>query len=115
MNEAGVPRALTGWQRLHVLLAAQYLREIASTSPGDARARSAYEGLLEVLEPTRRVVREHREGRRGSAVQSSMWEQRTGRDRRIADRRTSDRPWPTAAERRSAQRRSGQDRRAARR
>ena len=113
MADSGAPRSLTGWQRAQVLSAAQYVRELALRAPGDERARAVYEGLLEVLEPTRRVARQYREQHEAAAVRGSMWDQRSGRDRRAADRRMMDATPPAGGERRGPQRRSGRDRRAA--
>ena len=49
------------WQRGNIQAAAAYLREIISKGIGDARAKVAYEGLLDVLDPSRRTVRLQRE------------------------------------------------------
>ena len=114
MSDTEMVRPVIGWQRAHILSAAQYVRELALKSPGDQRARAVYQGLLEVLEPTRRVARAYHERREAPAIHGSMWEQRSGRDRRVSDRRTMDAPPPAGGDRRGAQRRSGRDRRLAR-
>ena len=114
MSDAAGAKPLTGWQRANVLAAAQYLRDVLMRSPSDRRARALCEALLEVLDPTRRVAREHREQRHASASLGSMWDQRSGRERRDADRRAFAGPLPAGGERRVAQRRSGRDRREAR-
>jgi hypothetical protein len=103
-------RALTGWQRAHVLAAAQYLGEIVLKSPADNRARSAHQGLLDVLEPTRRVSRQPVD-RRAPAGRGSMWDRRSGEERRANDRRMTNAAPAAGGERRRVQRRSGRDRR----
>lgn len=109
MTDSGMARPLTGWQRAHVVSAAQYVRELLLKAPEDAKARSVYDGLLEVLEPTRRAARQHQEQAPGSA--GSMWEQRTGRDRRTSERRLFEIGPPAGRERRRTGRRSGRERR----
>ncbi len=61
MADSGSTRPLTGWQRANVLAAAQYIRELLLKTPTDAKGRAIYDGLLEVLEPARRVARQQRE------------------------------------------------------
>ena len=109
MMDSGVTRPLTGWQRAHVLSAAQYVRELLHKTPEDLKARSVYDGLLEVLEPTRRLARQHRE--QAPASYGSMWEQRSGRERRAGERRLFDIGPADGRERRRAQRRNGRERR----
>jgi hypothetical protein len=106
MAESGLTRPLSGWQRAHVLAAAQYLRAIVIREAGDVSARAAYEGLLEVLDPERRAARQRRE-----MSQTGRGEQRSGRDRRQADRRQVALGPPAGRERRKRQRRSSRDRR----
>jgi hypothetical protein len=110
MSESGRTKILTGWQRAYVLAAAKYVREQALKSPGDDHARSVYAALLEVLEPSRRVRRQHRE--HGSAAgRGSMWERRSGGERRAAERRKSVSAAPIGADRRMRDRRGARDRR----
>ena len=115
MKEHDTGRRLTGWQRENVLLAAEYVRELALTPPGDRQARRVYEALLEVLEPTRRVARQHREGQNstseGAVGGGSMWDRRSDRDRRGSERRRHEATPAAGGERRHGQRRSGRDRR----
>ena len=111
MSDSDTVRPLTGWQRAHILTAAHYVRDLLVTTPDNQRARVVYEGLLEVLEPTRRVLRQYREQRQAPAAGGSMWEQRSGRERRLGDRRKAEQNPPPATQRRRAQRRSGRDRR----
>jgi hypothetical protein len=104
-------KPVSGWQRAHVLAAAEYLREVVNAGGGDRKARTAYEGLLEVLEPARRAVRMQREL---SATRASVPikerrgtpDRRTGRDRRVVSLGP-----PGGVERRRTIRRSGRDRR----
>lgn len=110
MSDPGNVRPLGGWQRAYIVSAAEYVRDVARRTPGDERARAVYEGLLEVLEPSRRMARQYRE-RHPTTMTGSMWDQRSGRERRLADRRTADAGPAGQIERREAQRRSGGDRR----
>lgn len=109
MNDPG---PMSGWQRAHIVSALEYMRDLARTTPNDQRARAVYEGLLEVLEPSRRMARQYRE-RHPESGGGSMWDQRSGRERRLADRRAADAGPGALGERRGAQRRSGLDRRRA--
>lgn len=104
--------AITSWQRTNVQAAAVYLRERIGQGATDARTRAIYEGLLEVLDPTRRATRVQRE-LHGSAqaavvVQSGRERRATPGERRRTDRRVVN-LGPIGTERRS-----GVDRRAAR-
>ena len=111
MAEAGITRPLTGWQRAQVLAAAQYIRDLIVKTPGDAKGRAVYEGLLEVLEPARRVARQQREMADAARAAVSIREQRAGRERRASDRRKVDLGPPAGGERRRTHRRAGRDRR----
>jgi hypothetical protein len=111
MVDTGIPRPLTGWQRANVLAAAQHLRELLLKTPTDLKGRAVYEGLLEVLEPTRRVARQQREMAEAAKAAVRVREQRSGRDRRLTDRRKVTLGPPSGGERRRAERRSGRDRR----
>ena len=102
---------MSGWQRANVLAAAQYLREIVSRSPGDAKAAAVYQGLLEVLEPARRAIRQQRELSEAARSSVMMRENRTGAERRRLDRRRVNLGPPAGVERRKNERRSGRDRR----
>ncbi len=63
MADSGIFRInpLQGWQREAILKAAQLLRDRFGNPPVDAQARSAHDGLLEVLDPARRTVRLQKE------------------------------------------------------
>jgi hypothetical protein len=83
MSDSGVFRvAHGGWQRANVHAAAAYLREVLAREPGNVRARALYTGLLEVLEPTRRVMRMQRELTNATAL--------AGHERRARERRSGD-------------------------
>jgi len=104
------------WQRASIQLAATYLREVIAKG-ADPRAKAAYEGLLDVLDPSRRTARLQRERAAATAavpVQAAR-ERRTTHDRRVSDRRTANVGSPTGVERREGDRRTGRDRRRVRR
>lgn len=107
----GSAAPMSGWQRANVLAAAQYLREVVSRSPGDVKAQAVYQGLLEVLEPARRTLRQQRELSEAARSSVMMREKRTGAERRRSDRRRVNLGSPTGTERRKSDRRSGRDRR----
>jgi hypothetical protein len=114
MGDSGIFR--TGnqvWQRAHIMAAANYLREQISQSPGDRRARSVYEGLLEVLEPSRRAVRVQREQLALTQASVPVKTERRARDRRTrTERRVANQGAPHGLERRSSiDRRRSEDRR----
>ena len=93
--------------------AAQLLRDRFGNPPVDAAARSAHDGLLEVLDPARRTVRlqkELSEATRKAALTPRA--ERRGKERRASDRRKVNLgPPPDTSERRTSERRSGKDRR----
>ncbi|MCC7418450.1 MAG: hypothetical protein IT176_15035 [Acidobacteria bacterium] len=100
------------WQRDNVQAAAGYLRERIAAGDNTPRARTLYEGLLEVLEPNRRAARLQREAHAAAKAAVAIKVERRARDRRRgADRRTIDLGSPTGVERRRHDRRSGRDRR----
>ena len=106
------------WQRANIQAAVNYLREKIGAS-GDARAKVVYEGLLDVLEPTRRVTRQQREmavsAKSAVAVQAERdrreRDRRAGRERRIAAALRKSDILPSGVERRKGERRAGADRR----
>ena len=59
MGESGIYRtpALQGWQRTNVVAAANILREQIARTPEDPKLRAAYEGLLDLLDPSRLLAR----------------------------------------------------------
>lgn len=107
------PGALQAWQRANLVAAINYIGEIIGRSPGDVRAKAVYEGLLEVLDPARRVMRAQREmaDAARTAALSAKNERRQG-ERRRTERRRADLGPPGGIERRTGRdRRTGQDRR----
>lgn len=116
MAESGMFRtpALQGWQRTNVVVAANYLREQLARTPEDPRLRAAYEGLLDLLDPSRMVARRQREmadaAKQAAAVIKQ--ERRRAGDRRRAERRVRDLGPAGGHERRMGpERRSGKERR----
>lgn len=110
MADSGIFR--TGhqvWQRANIMAAANYFREMLARTPNDQRVKALYEGLLEVLDPSRRTVRQQRE----LATAVAKQERRRGSDRRVGgDRRKADLGPAGGGERRSGRdRRAGRDRR----
>ena len=105
------------WQRANIQAAAGYLRERMLSGANDAKTKAIYEGLLEVLDPTRRATRIQREA--ASAAQAAVTvkparERRGSGDRRTIhlDRRRLNVGSPTDVERRrGVDRRTGRDRR----
>ena len=116
MAESGVFRtpALQGWQRANVVAAANYLRDLLARTPDDPRLRATYEGLLDLLEPSRMLARRQREMAAAAKQAAAVIkvERRRSGDRRATDRRVAKAETPFTPERRSGQdRRSGKDRR----
>lgn len=107
----GSPTPMSGWQRANVLAAVQYLRDIVSRSPDDLKAEAIYQGLLEVLEPARRTIRQQRELSEATRSSVTMREKRMAIERRRSDRRRVNLGSPTGTERRKVERRTGRDRR----
>jgi hypothetical protein len=104
--------ALQGWQRANVLAAANCLREQIARSPGDAKLLAAYEGLLDLLDPSRLVARRQRE--QASAARqaaAAIKAERRRTERRSGDRRKASLGPPGPERRRGIDRRSGRDRR----
>jgi hypothetical protein len=79
----------------------------------DAKTKTVYEGLLEVLDPTRRTARIQRElaSAAKAAVAAPVSRERRAAERRREDRRKANLGSPTGVERRKTERRSGRDRR----
>ena len=105
---AGFSTPLGGWQRANVLAAAQLPSSPSRRVPRATwKLQALYRGLLEVLEPAQRVIRQQAESGAAMRVRRSRVEKRTGRDRRTTDRRRVS-PVPRAsaecARRRAAQR-----------
>src|SRR5262249_975081 len=102
------------WQRASTQVPAAYLRQAGANDPSDTRAKVAYEGLLDVLEPSRRTARLQAD-RSPFAVPvapvATRRERRAKHDRRVGERRRVDLGSPSGVERRMGERRCGRDRR----
>ena len=107
MSDSAASGTLTGWQRTHVLAAAEYIREILFRTPGDAKARAVYDGLLDLLEPSRRATRRGPD----TSTEGEEFEIRAEKDRRsgIERRRAAHGP-PAGVERRQRERRRAERR-----
>jgi len=103
------------WQQANIQAAAAYLRGLIGGGATDARTKAVYEGLLDVLNPSRRASRVQRESAQAAKAAVAV---KAERDRRAAaerrsqhDRRVATLGPPQGTERRRADRRSGSDRR----
>jgi len=110
MGVGSTTTPMAGWQRANVLAAAQYLRDVVTRMPDDTKAKAVYQGLLEVLEPARRTIRQQRELSQAARSSVTMREKRAGERRRI-ERRRVNLGAPAGVERRKVERRTGRDRR----
>jgi hypothetical protein len=71
------------WQRANIAAATAYLREVLAKDPDNARVKAIYEGLLDVVEPTRRIERQQRaSGAPDGLERRSGGDRRSGKDRR---------------------------------
>ena len=117
MAESGIFRtpALQGWQRTNVIAAANCLREQIVRNPDDPRLRAAYEGLLDLLDPSRLLARKQREQAEAARhAATAVKNERRRQERRSGERRKASLgPPPPGTERRQAERRSARDRRRA--
>jgi hypothetical protein len=98
------------WQRAQITAAASYLREVLAREPDNARVKALYEGLLEVLDPHRRVLRMQRELAEAGA-KLPMRERRRTERRSGVDRRQKHMDVPEELDRRSKSERRAGDRR----
>ena len=102
--------SLTPWQRANILGAFNYLKALARTK--EPRAEVLAQGLAEVLEPSRRTIRQQREAAQAAAAGAASGRERrttSDRRRRAPDRRNAqhafDGPDRRAGERRASGRR----------
>jgi len=106
---------VNAWERANIQAAASYLRERMSQGAIDAKTKAVYEGLLEVLDPTRRTTRIQRElasATKAAVTVQANRERRSAAERRREDRRKANLGSPTGVERRTGkERRTGRDRR----
>ncbi len=104
------------WQRANIQAAASYLRERIAQGAADPKTKVIYEGLLDVLDPTRRATRVQREmaaaAKAAATVQLNRERREQDERRRLADRRKMNLGSPTGGERRrGVERRAGRERR----
>ena len=104
---------LTPWQRSNILKALNYLKDMGRIIE-NPQADMLAQGLLEVLDPSKRTIRLQREAARAATAGAQAGrERRMGRDRRNGDRRKRQLPFDgpdrrTGRDRRSTERRSTQ-------
>ena len=109
MAESGIYRtpALQGWQRTNVVAAANCLREQISRTPDDQKLRGAYEGLLDLLDPSRLLARKQREQAEAARhAATAIRNERRAAERRAAERRKASVGPPDGIERRRGERRT---------
>ncbi len=85
MADSGVVRLRQqAWQRANIMAVAGYLREVLAQEPGNARVQTLYDGLLEVMEPARRALRQQRAlaGAAPEGLERRRAQRRAGCDRR---------------------------------
>ena len=73
------------WQRTSVQTAAAYMRELIASGADDVKTKAVYEGLLDVLDPTRRaarIQRESAESAKAAVVVQTALERRNRTERR---------------------------------
>ena len=96
---------LTPWQRTHIIAALSYLKDIGRIGQ-NPQPQLLAQGLMEVLEPSRRTIRLQREAAQSAAAGAQSGHERRTRERRgHADRRRQ------AIAYSGPDRRSGRDRR----
>ncbi len=93
------------WQRTSVQTAAAYMRELIASGADDVKTKAVYEGLLDVLDPTRRTARMQRES--AASAKAAVVVQ-TARERR---NRTERRRLALATPPGGVERRRGRERR----
>jgi hypothetical protein len=90
------------WQSTNIQAAATFLRARIAAGDDSPTTKAIYQGLLEVLDPTRRTSRVQREMAAAVALKA---ERRAAERRRLSDRRK------VSADLREVERRFGTDRR----
>ena len=106
-----VGMTLTPWQRANIYAALNYLKDLGRVGQ-NPQAQGLAQGLMEVLEPSRRTVRLQREA--AQAATAGAWsgrEQRKGERRRNPDRRKQAATHSGPDRRTGRKRRSGERRR----
>src|SRR5712691_3884360 len=82
----GLQSSPMSWQFENIKSAARYMRERIAAGDNRPRTKVIYEGLLEVLDPTRRAARIQRERAAASRIAASA-AITAERERRAAERR----------------------------
>jgi hypothetical protein len=76
---------MTTWQRSNILAALNFLKDVGRVN---RQASSLAQGLMEVLEPSRRTIRLQREAAQAATAGAQAGrERRVGRERRAASNR----------------------------
>lgn len=100
--------SLQPWQRANILAAANYLRDLSVSGTSSERSEAIYQGLLETLDPARRVARLQREMASATRAAATIGhERRRGSDRRRKDRRKANLERPLGERRAEKDRRTG--------
>ena len=98
------------WQRASILGALNYFKDIARVE-GNPQAQVLAQGLMEVLEPSKRTIRLQREAAQAATASAQSGRERRGRERRRgAERRTQSVPFKGPERRTGRDRRSGERR-----
>ena len=100
-----VGMTLTPWQRANIFAALNYLNDIGRVGQ-NPQAVGLAQGLMEVLEPSRRTIRLQRE-----AAQAATAGARSGREQRKGERRRNPDRRKQAATHTGPERRTGRKRR----
>jgi hypothetical protein len=96
---------LTPWQRANIFGALNYLKDMGRAGQ-NPQAQALAQGLMEVLEPSRRTIRIQRE-----AAQAAAAGARNGRERRARERRHNPDRRKQALSHTGSERRTGRERR----
>lgn len=105
---------LSGWQRDNIVAAVVFLRALMAKGADDSRTRGVYDGLMDILDPSRRAVRLQRDlATAAKAAAKAARERRMNKDRRASSDRRQRNVGRLEGERRGGrERRKGFDRRA---
>jgi len=96
---------LAPWQRTNILAAMNYLKDIGRIAQ-NPQINNLAQGLMEVLEPSKRTIRLQREAAVAATAGAQAGRERRARERRQIDRRKQQMPFD------GPDRRSGRERRA---
>jgi hypothetical protein len=103
--DTNVRMTLTPWQRANIFAALNYLNDIGRVGH-NPQVQGLAQGLMEVLEPSRRTIRLQRE-----AAQAATAGARSGRERRKGERRRNPDRRKQATSHTGPERRTGRKRR----